>query len=75
MWPYKGIIAGKDPVAVDSVGLELIKAKRKQHFGREIKFETIPKHIRMADVKHNLGTSDLNQIKLIKLGWQEDILI
>ena len=75
VWPYKGIIAGRDPVAVDSVGLELIKAKRKQHFGSEIKFETIPKHIRMADVKHNLGISDLNQIKLIKLGWQEDALI
>ena len=75
VWPYKGIIAGKDPVAVDSVGLELIKAKRRQHFGREIKFETIPKHIRMADVKHNLGISYLNQIKLTKLGWQKNSLL
>jgi len=75
VWPYKGIIVGQDPVAVDSVGLELIRAKRKEHFGSEIKFETIPKHIRMADIRHNLGISDLNQVELIKLGWKEDCLI
>jgi len=75
VWPYKGIIAGIDPVAVDSVGLELIKAKRRDYFGKEIKFNTLPKHIHMAQIKHNLGVSDLNKIELIKLGWQEDILI
>ena len=75
IWPYQGIIAGTDPVAVDSVGLELIKAKRREYFGKEIKFNTLPKHIHMAEIKHNLGVSDLNKIELIKLGWQEDILI
>jgi len=75
VWPYKGIIAGIDPVAVDSVGLELITAKRRDYFGKEIKFNTLPKHIHMAQIKHNLGVSDLNKIELIKLGWQEDILI
>lgn len=75
VWNYNGIIVGKDPVAVDSVGLELIKAKRKEYFGKEIEFNTLPKHIRVADEKHHLGTSDINQIKLIKLGWQENVLI
>ena len=75
VWNYNGIIVGKDPVAVDSIGLELIKAKRKEYFGKEIKFNTLPKHIRVADKKHHLGTSDINQIELIKLGWQEDALI
>jgi len=75
IWPYQGLIAGTDPVAVDSVGLELIKAKRRDYFGKEIKFITLPKHIHMAEIKHNLGVSDLNKIELIKLGWQEDILI
>ena len=75
IWPYQGLIAGTDPVAVDSVGLELIKAKRRDYFGKEIKFITLPKHIHMAEIKHNLGVSDLNKIELLKLGWQEDILI
>jgi hypothetical protein len=26
-------------------------------------------------VRHGLGTSDLNKIDLVKLGWKEDILI
>lgn len=75
VWNYNGIIVGKDPVAVDSVGLELIKAKRKEYFGEEIQFNTLPKHIRVADEKHHLGISDINQIELIKLGWQDDVLI
>lgn len=75
VWNYNGIIVGKDPVAVDSVGLELIKAKRKEYFGEEIQFSTLPKHIRVADEKHHLGISDINQIELIKLGWQDDVLI
>ncbi len=75
VWNYNGIIVGKDPVAVDSVGLELIKAKRKEYFGEEIQFNTLPKHIRVADEKHHLGISDINHIELIKLGWQDDVLI
>ncbi|UCD32531.1 MAG: DUF362 domain-containing protein [Desulfobacterales bacterium] len=75
VWNYNGIIVGRDPVAVDSVGLEIIKAKRKAHFGQEITFSTNPKHIHNADVKHSLGVSNLNQIELHKLGWKEDILI
>lgn len=75
VWAYNGIIAGKDPVAVDSVGLELIKAKRRAYFGKEISFNTIPKHIRVADKKYHLGVSDLNKIELIRLGWEKDRLI
>jgi len=75
IWNYNGLIVSTDPVAADAVGLELIKAKRKQFFGEERKFETIPKHVRVADVKHGIGESDLNKIDLIKLGWKDDILI
>ncbi|MFC1561807.1 DUF362 domain-containing protein [candidate division KSB1 bacterium] len=75
IWKYNGIIAGIDPVAVDTVGLEIINAKRLEFFGRRREFQTSPKHIMMADVRHGLGTSDLNKIELIKLGWNKDILI
>jgi len=75
IWRYQGLIVGFDPVAVDAIGLKLIQAKRREHFGEEPELETTPKHVRVADVKHHLGVSDLNSIRLIKLGWKQGILI
>lgn len=75
VWNYKGLIVGTDPVAVDSIGLALLMAKRREKLGKAKEIPPVPKHIRSADVKHGLGTSDLNKIDLIKLGWMEDILI
>ena len=75
VWNYKGLIVGTDPVAVDAVGLALLMAKRREKLGRAKQIPPVPKHIRTADVKHGLGTSDLNKIDLVKLGWKEDILI
>jgi uncharacterized Fe-S center protein len=75
VWNYCGILVGKDPVAVDAVGLELIKAKRRQVLGKARELPPVPKHIQVADTKHGIGTSDLNKIELIKLGWAQDILI
>lgn len=75
IWNYKGLIVSTDPVAADAVGLELIQAKRLEHFGKEVELETTPKHVKVADVKHGLGVSDLNKIELIKLGWKDGILI
>jgi len=75
VWQYKGLIVSTDPVAADAVGLKLIQAKRLEHFGEEVEFETTPKHVQVADVKHHLGVSDLNRIELIKLGWKDGILI
>lgn len=75
VWNYKGIIVGTDPVAVDAVGLKIIMAKRREHFGREHRLPSMPRHIRAADVKHGLGNSDFNKIDLVTLGWKEGILI
>jgi hypothetical protein len=75
VWNYKGIIVGTDPVAVDAVGLKIIMAKRREHFGREHRLPSMPRHIRAADVQHGLGNSDFNKIDLITLGWKEGILI
>lgn len=75
VWQYKGLFVSLDPVAIDAVGLHLIQAKRRQHFGEDIALETPPKHIAEADVKYGLGVSDLRRIELVKLGWKEDILI
>jgi len=75
VWDYKGILVGQDPVAVDSIALELTKAKRRQVLGPARELPPVPIHIRAADVKHGIGTSDLSRIELIKLGWDEDSLI
>jgi uncharacterized Fe-S center protein len=75
VWQYKGFFVSFDPVAIDTMGLRLIQAKRLQYFGKEIALETPPKHIVVADKKYNLGTSDPKQIEFVKLGWMEDALI
>lgn len=75
VWQYKGFFASLDPVAVDTMGLKLIQAKRLQYFGRGVALETPPKHIVVADKKYKLGVSDPKRIELIKLGWMKDALI
>lgn len=74
-WKYNGLLVGTDPVALDAVGLHILKAKRLAHFGEEKPMKPSPHHIAFADSKHNLGVADLNKINLIKLGWDKDILL
>jgi hypothetical protein len=75
VWEYKGLLVGTDPVAVDAVGLQIFEAKRRAHFGEKKPLKPPAHHIAYADIRHKLGTSDLGKIQLLKLGWQEDILI
>jgi hypothetical protein len=75
LWPYKGLIVGQDVVAVDATAYRVIQAQRLKHFGEDKPLETSAHHIMLADTKHRLGTSDPNLIDLIKLGWQDGILI
>lgn len=75
VWSYKGLIVGLDPVAVDTIGLWLIMAKRREVLGKAQELPPVPKHIQLADTRHGIGTSDINAIEFIKLGWNEDTLI
>jgi len=75
VWNYKGLIAGTDVVAVDAIGLKLLMAKRTEVLGAANALPPVPKHIEVADKVHGLGNSDLDKIDLIRLGWQEDVLI
>jgi hypothetical protein len=75
VWQYKGIIVGTDPVACDAVGLKIIEAKRKEFFGEEKPLNPPAKHIELADTRHHLGTADMNNIDLIKIGLKEGLLI
>jgi len=75
VWNYKGLIVGQDPVAVDSVGLRLIMAKRRIELGPAQEVPPVPKHIQLADTRYGIGTADPDKIELVKLGWLDEILI
>lgn len=74
-WKYNGLIVGYDPVAVDSVGLRILHAKRADHFGTETPLNPPAKHILLADTRHKLGTANPEKIDLIRIGNQEDVLV
>lgn len=75
VWPYRGLLVGTDPVAVDSVGLHLLQLKRRQYFGEDQAMKPTAHHIALADTRYHLGISDLNRIDLVHLGWTQDSLI
>lgn len=75
VWPYKGLIVGADPVAVDAVGAELLRQKRIAFFGGEKELDVQPIHIVAADKRYHLGVSDLNRIEIIRLGLKDDVLV
>ena len=75
VWPYKGLIVGTDPVAVDAVGAHLLQVKRIAFFGENRALDVPPIHIVAADKEYKLGVSDLNRIQVIKLGWMDQALI
>lgn len=75
VWAYNGLLVGFDPVALDAVGVEILKGKRKNFFGREVPFNPPPIHIIAADKEHNIGVSDINKIFIKHIGWGDDISI
>ncbi len=75
VWPYKGLIVGTDPVAVDTIGAHLLQAKRIAFFGEDRALDVSPVHIVVADKTYHLGVSDRNRIQLVKLGWADELLI
>lgn len=75
VWPYKGLIVGTDPVAVDAVGAELLRLKRVSYFGNDRDLDVQPNHIMVADTKYRLGVSDLKRIEIVRLGWAKDFLV
>lgn len=75
VWKYYGFLVGFDPVAIDTVGVRIIQEQRKLYFGEDKPLNPPAKHILAADKVHKLGTADPNKIKLIKIGYDKDILI
>jgi len=74
-WAYKGLLVGFDPVAVDATAVRLLMARREVFFKEERPLAPPAKHVFLADTRHHLGTADPGKIDLVKIGWQDDILI
>jgi len=75
MWDYKGLIAGTDPVAVETVGLQIIMAKRKALRGEDWPLSPPPLSVAAADEKFGLGTSRMSEIRVERSGWADEALI
>ncbi|MDH7493822.1 MAG: DUF362 domain-containing protein [Candidatus Saccharicenans sp.] len=74
-WPYKGLLASTDPVALDAVGLKIIQAKRDELRGEPWPISPPPICVEAADRVYKLGQSKLEKIELKKIGWDKDTLI
>ncbi|MGB9906183.1 MAG: DUF362 domain-containing protein [Candidatus Saccharicenans sp.] len=74
-WPYKGLLASTDPVALDAVGLKIIQAKRDELRGEPWAISPPPICVEAADSVYKLGQSKLEKIELKKIGWGKDILV
>jgi hypothetical protein len=75
VWKYNGLAIGFDPVAVDSVGLRIIQAKRRIYFEDDRPLNPPAKHIQLADTRHHLGTADPARINLVVLGDRDGLLL
>jgi hypothetical protein len=75
IWNYCGLIVSTDPVSADATGATIIQKKRDAFFGARKPISPPLNHIAAADTRFGLGNSRPEMIELIKLGWDEDILI
>jgi hypothetical protein len=74
-WPYNGLIAGTDPVAVETVCLKIITEKRKAIRGESWPLSPPPICVETADKVYGLGTSRMEQIKIKHYGWEHELLL
>jgi hypothetical protein len=74
-WAYNGLIAGTDPVAVDTVCLKIIMNKREAMRGEPWPLSPPPLCVEAADKVYGLGTSQMENIKIEHYGWDEGLLL
>ena len=74
-WAYNGLIAGTDPVAVETVCLKILTEKRRALRGEPWPITPPPICVEAADKAYGLGTSKWEEIKIVHFGWEEDLLL
>jgi hypothetical protein len=75
MWPYRGLLAGTDPVAVETVCLRIITEKRRALRGEPWPLSPPPLCVEAADRTYGLGTSVWGEITIDRAGWTADALV
>jgi hypothetical protein len=75
IWNYCGLIVSTDPVSADATGATIIQKKRDDFFGARKPISPPLNHITAADTRFGLGNSRPEMIEVVKLGWDEGILI
>jgi len=75
IWNYCGLIVSTDPVSADATGATIIQRKRDDFFGARKPISPPLNHITAADTRFGLGNSRPEMIEVVKLGWEEGILI
>ena len=74
-WAYNGLIAGTDPVAVETVCLKILTEKRHALRGEPWPISPPPICVEAADKAYGLGTSKMEEIKIAHFGWKKDLLL
>lgn len=74
-WPYHGLIAGTDPVAVETVCLKIINEKRNAVRSEPWPLSPPPICVEAADKVYGLGTSRMENIKIEHDGWEHELLL
>ena len=74
-WNYKGVMAATDPVAADTTALRICQAQRDKFKGEPWPVSPPPVFLATAEREFKLGIADPARINVVKLGWDEDILI
>jgi hypothetical protein len=75
LWAYGGLIAGTDPVAVETVCLTIINKKREALRREPWPLSPPPFCVAAADERYGLGTSRMDEIKVDSFGWTQDLLL
>ncbi|RJP74640.1 MAG: DUF362 domain-containing protein [Candidatus Abyssobacteria bacterium SURF_17] len=75
LWPYGGILVATDPVAADAVCMRILETKRREFKGGDWPINPPPKHVFLAEEKYRLGHANMDKIELVRLGWQEGMLV
>jgi uncharacterized protein (DUF362 family) len=68
-WPYNGLLVAQDPVALDTVGWQIIEQKRAEKGMPPLKgTPREPKYIATAaDARHKLGVNDPSRIERVEV--------
>lgn len=74
-WDYKGVMATTDPVAADATALRICQVQRDRFKGEPWPVSPPPVFLAAAERDFKLGIADPARINVVKLGWDEDILL